>query len=214
MLGECLALLFMILSAPECVPGEGELGVAVASDSATALEVADGAYHADGSGEPDDGKAGDSGSPPPRRPSIGSDVVKIGGVTALVTLINPDVRTGVFTQGSLSHIAQNFRHPVRRAVEGGREDDDAFIHNRIAHPLSWGGMGYYLHRQGYSRPGALLFTQVHSVVWEYVIEGSFQKPSGKDLVTNFVSSAVGVWLLPGGLSPSVDPPGLSYELAF
>lgn len=206
MLGECLALLFMILSTPECVPGEGEPGVAVATDSATAFEVDDGRYRADGSGEPDtDGEAS---------PSIGSDVLRIGGVTALVTLINPDVRKGVFTQGSLSHIAQNFRYPVRRAIEGGREDDDAFIHNRIAHPLSWGGMGYYLRRQGYSRPGALLFTQVHSVVWEYVIEGSFQKPSGKDLVTNFVSSAVGVWLLPGGLSPSADPPGLRYELAF
>lgn len=206
MFSECLAFLLLVLAAPECAPGASELHV---DPVVGGVETAVVPEHRDS--EPD---GLDDAAQPVSRSSIGRNVVLIGGATALVTLANPDVRRGVFTEGSLSHIAHNFRHPVRRAVEGGREDDDAFIHNGIAHPLSWGGMAYYLRQQGYSRHGALLFTQLHSVVWEYVIEGSYQKPSGKDLVTNFLSAAASVMLFPDGLSSSTDPPGLAFDVAF
>lgn len=198
MLSECLALLLLVLATPECAAGASELHFTLSPATHSTLEVA-------GPNEPTASVSA---------PSVGRDALLIGGATAAVALLNPDVRRGVFTESSLSHIAHNFRHPIRRAVQGGREDNDAFIHNRIAHPLSWGGMGYYLRRRGYSRHDALLFTQAHSIVWEYMIEGSYQKPSGKDLVTNFVSAATAILLFPDGLSTSTDPPGLTFELAF
>lgn len=198
MLSECLALLLLVLATPECAAGASELHFSLSPATESTLSVA----------------APNEYTAPVSAPSVGRDALLVGGATAAVALLNPDVRRGVFTEGSLSHIARNFRHPIERAVQGGREDDDAFIHNRIAHPLSWGGIGYYLRRRGYSRHDALLFTQVHSIVWEYIIEGSYQKPSGKDLVTNFVSAATAILLFPDGLSTSTDPPGLKLEVAF
>lgn len=161
---------------------------------------------------PDDGAGDDAVAPRGPHPTLATDLALVGGGTVLVALLNPDVRGGVFGDGSVGHVADNFRHPIRRALEGGREDDDHFVHNRIAHPLSWGGMGYYLRERGYSRRDALIFTQAHSVVWEYVIEGSFQKPSAKDLATNLTASAAAIFLLHGRLSPSGDPPGVQFRV--
>lgn len=162
---------------------------------------------------PPDTIAGDDAvAPRGPHPTLATDLALVGGGTVLVALLNPDVRGGVFEEGSLGHVVDNFRSPIRRALEGGREDDDHFVHNRIAHPLTWGGLGYYLRERGYSRRDALLFTQAHSVLWEYVIEGSFQKPSAKDLATNFTASAAAVYLLHGRLSPSAEPPGVQLRV--
>lgn len=149
------------------------------------------------------------------RPTLIADVAVVGGATVLVTLLNPDVRRGVFARGSVDTVLENFRHPWRRAVLGARADGDGFFTNYVSHPVAWGMLGVYLRKRGYSRGGALLFSQVHSVAWEYVIEGSFQPPSGKDLVTNFVSSSVAIYVLYGLMARDrvgEEPPRVSLLL--
>lgn len=126
---------------------------------------------------------------------LATDVFVVGGLTAFYSVVNPSVRRGVFTEGSLAEIARNFRYPIRRAIEGARADQDPFGTNYVAHPLSWGILGFYLKERGYSNWSALIFSQVHSVVWEYVIEGSYQLPSGKDLITNFVGASFAIWVV-------------------
>ena len=113
MFSECLAFLLLVLAAPECAPGASELHVGPVVGGVETAVVPE--------QQGDSGPDGlDDAARLASRSSIGRNVVLIGGATALVTLANPDVRRGVFTEGSLSHIAHNFRHPVRRAIEGGR----------------------------------------------------------------------------------------------
>lgn len=146
-------------------------------------------------------------------PTLATDLGLIGGVTVAAALVNPDVRSGILSEGSLDHVLENFLDPIGRAVEGGREDRDHFVHNWVVHPLAWGGMGYYLRERGYSRLDAFLFTQAHSVLWEYVIEGSYKKPSGKDLLLNLAGGAAAVFLLHGWLADDSDrPPGASVTI--
>jgi hypothetical protein len=65
----------------------------------------------------------------------------------------------------------------------------------VAHPLSYAGMGLYLKERGYSDWSAFTFTQVHNIIWEYVIEGSFVPPSGKDIITNFTSGGISIFIM-------------------
>lgn len=140
-------------------------------------------------------------------PSLASDIARIGAATMAFSLIHADVRGPLFREGSLSAVGRNLVDPIRSAVEGSRADEDPFTTNYVAHPVSWGAIGYYLRRQGHSRGTAFLVSQGHSLVWEYVLEGAYQRPSGRDLITNLVSSYVGI-LLAGG--PAVG--GASLEL--
>ncbi len=144
-----------------------------------------------GPADPDDSTTAAT-APSPR---LWSDVLRVGGVTTAWAALNPSVRSGVLERGSLSHVVANFRSPIRRAIEGAREDQDPFSTNYVAHPLSWALLGLYLRERGYTRGTALLFTQVHSVAWEYVIEGSYQKPSGNDLLANLAGAAVVIYWL-------------------
>lgn len=141
------------------------------------------------------------------RPSVMADIGRVGGATLAFSLIHADVRRPFFREGSITTVGQNLRHPIRSAVEGGREDTDPFFTNYIAHPVSWGTIGYYMRRRGHSHRTAFLVSQGHSLFWEYVLEGAYQKPSGRDLVTNLVSSYLGILLATepaAGGGPSVE----------
>lgn len=123
------------------------------------------------------------------------DISIIGAMTMSVALLKSDIREGILERGSLDNIIENFKDPYNKAKEGARIDDDSFILNYVAHPLSYTGMGLYLKERGYSDWSALTFTQVHNIIWEYVIEGSFVPPSGKDLITNLTSSGISIFVM-------------------
>ena len=128
-----------------------------------------------------------------RGPRLTTDLMVVGGVTAFYTVAHPSVRQGFWVEGSFEQVAANFKSPIRRLIEGGREDQDPFGTNFVAHPMTWGLLGLYLKERGYSNVSALVFTQAHSIIWEYVIEGTYQKPSSKDAVTNLAGASVAIF---------------------
>lgn len=148
---------------------------------------------------PDDGRA-----------SARGDLARLGGATMLYAVLWPDVRRPLYREASLSRVVSHFRHPIRSAVEGAREDQDPFFTNFVAHPLTWGSIGYYLRSRGHSSLSSLLMSQGHSIFWEYVLEGTYQKPSGADLITNLVSATLGIVLAD---RTEGDRSGLSLELS-
>lgn len=128
-------------------------------------------------------------------PNLRKDIFVVYGVTMLFSAVQPSVRQGIVQRGSIGEIGKNFGSPFRRAIEGAREDVDPFLTNYVAHPVSWALVGLYLKDRGYSNVGAVVFSQLHSVAWEYVIEGSYQKPSGKDLISNLAGASAAVFVL-------------------
>ncbi len=132
-----------------------------------------------------------------RGPRLTTDLLAVGGVTAFYTVAHPSVRQGFWVEGSFGQVAGHFKSPIRRLIEGGREDQDPFGTNFVAHPMTWGLLGLYLKERGYSNASALVFTQAHSIVWEYVIEGTYQKPSSKDAVTNLVGASLAIFAFHG-----------------
>lgn len=171
-------------------------------------------------GRPADVLAVEEASPSPPEevvPTASPDLLRDVGLLTLGTtgyaVLRDKQRRGMFRRGSFANVLENFKHPVRRALDS--RDDDSFLTNYVAHPLTWGGIALYLKSEGYSDIGALALTQAHSVYWEYVIEGSYVLPSGRDMVTNFVSVAFLIYGLPlvtGDLFPAAgatppDTPG-------
>jgi hypothetical protein len=61
--------------------------------------------------------------------------------------------------------------------------------------VSFGVEALYLKHQGYGNGEAFLFTQVHSVVWEFVVEGCAFEPSGKDLAADAIGAAAAIWIV-------------------
>jgi hypothetical protein len=110
-------------------------------------------------------------------------------------MTKPDIRRAILHDGRLSNVIENFAHPVAQVRAGTRRDTDPFWVNGIAHPASFGLEALYLRRHGYSRGAAFLFTQVHSVVWEFAIEGCAFEPSGKDLAADAAGAAAAIWLI-------------------
>jgi hypothetical protein len=133
--------------------------------------------------------------PPETRPSLLFDAALAAGASAAVALGKPDIRRAIFRDARLSNVLENFTHPIAQVRAGTRRDVDRFWINYVAHPASFAVEGVYLRQRGYSRRDAFLFTQVHSVVWEFVIEGCAFEPSGKDLLTDAAGAAVGIWIL-------------------
>lgn len=127
-----------------------------------------------------------------REATTRADFARVVGATFLYSALYPDVRGPLMSDGSISRVGDHLRRPIGSAVDGAREDDDPFFTNYVAHPLSWGAIGYYFRTRGHSPGVSLLMSQGHSVFWEYVLEGSYQKPSGKDLITNLVSAWLGI----------------------
>lgn len=118
-------------------------------------------------------------------PSLALDAgIWVAG-TAGFALVHPQVGRHMFPSGWTGNVWKNVRDPVGRMTE--KPDNDPFFTNYVSHPVTWGGIAYYMKARGHSDLTALLFTQGHSLLWEFVIEGSYYPPSGKDMVTNLVS---------------------------
>jgi hypothetical protein len=132
---------------------------------------------------------------PARRPRLLRDAALAAGASVAVAMGKPDIRRAILRDGRFRHIAKNFTAPFSRVREGTRRDTDRFWVNYVAHPVSFGVEALYLKHQGYSDGGAFLFTQVHSVTWEFVVEGCAFPPSGKDLLTDAAGAALAIWVV-------------------
>ncbi len=123
------------------------------------------------------------------------DVAIVSAVTCVYVLVLPSTRRRIFHEASIEKVWQNFMDPIRRAIQGGKNDHNSFWINYVGHPLSFACLGLYLKERGYSNGGALLFSQTLNIAWEYVIEGSMWLPSGKDLISDFCGSLAAVYVL-------------------
>jgi hypothetical protein len=144
----------------------------------------------------------DSAPPPSRppapareRPRLILDIAVAAAGSAAVVLATPDIRGPLSRDARLSNVIENFASPVRQVRRGTRRDSDPFLVNYVAHPGLYALEALYLKRRGYGDGAAFLFTQVHSVLWEFAIEGAAFEPSGKDLLSDAAGAAAGIWLL-------------------
>ncbi len=126
--------------------------------------------------------------------------------SAVVALGKPDIRRAIFEEGRFSNVVENFAHPIRQVRAGTRLDDNPFLVNYVAHPGLFALEGLLLKRRSYSDRAAFLFTQVHSIVWEFVIEGCAFEPSGKDLLADAAGAALGIWVIHPLLKPQPATP--------
>jgi hypothetical protein len=120
--------------------------------------------------------------------------VAAAGTTATV-FIKADIRRMLARDASFENVKENLTHPFSRVRRGTELDHNALWVNYVAHPGLFALEGLYLRRRGHSAATAFLFTQVHSVLWEFVIEGCATPPSGKDLVSDATGAALGIWVL-------------------
>lgn len=130
----------------------------------------------------------------PRRRLL-TDVGVAGAATLAVATLKPDIRRALGRDARFSNVLRNFSHPVEQVLIGTRRDSDPFWVNGIAHPGLFALEALYLTRRGHRNGPAFLFTQVHGVVWEFVVEGSAFEPSGKDLVADAAGAALAIWVL-------------------
>lgn len=120
--------------------------------------------------------------------------VAVAGTLAVAAL-KPDIRDALARDARLSNVVRNFAHPIEQVRSGTRRDSDPFWVNGIAHPGLFALEALYLKRRGYSDVGAFAFTQAHSMLWEFAIEGSAFEPSGKDLLADAAGAAAAIWVL-------------------
>ncbi len=123
------------------------------------------------------------------------DVAVVAAVTCAYVLVLDDTRQRIFSEASISKVWENFKDPIHSAIEGGKMDHNSFWINYVGHPVSFACLGLYLKERGYSNGGVLLFSQTLNIVWEYAIEGSLWKPSGKDLITDLCGSMAAIYVL-------------------
>lgn len=124
-----------------------------------------------------------------------TDIALTYGITSVYVLIIKDLRENIFTKYSLGQVMENFKDPINRAIKGGKYDTSTFLTNYVGHPLSFAGLALYLKDRGYNNFESILFTQLHSIMWEYVIEGGIWYPSGKDLISDLIGALAGIYLL-------------------
>jgi len=123
------------------------------------------------------------------------DAAIISAVTCVYVLVLSDTRQRIFHEASIEKVWENFKDPIHCAIEGGKMDHNSFWINYVGHPASFACLGLYLKERGYTNGGALLFSQMLNIVWEYVIEGSMWLPSGKDLITDLCGSLAAIYIL-------------------
>jgi hypothetical protein len=123
------------------------------------------------------------------------DLGVAAAATMAVATLKPDIRSALARGARFSNVWRNFTDPIEQVRNGTQRDSDPFWVNGVAHPGLFALEALYLKRRGYSDRGAFLFTQVHSVVWEFAVEGSAFEPSGKDLLADAAGAAAGIWLL-------------------
>jgi hypothetical protein len=135
-------------------------------------------------------------TPPARsRPHVLRDAAFAAGASAAVAFGKPDIRRALLHDARFANVVDNFTDPVGRVRAGTRRDTDPFWVNGLAHPLSFAAEAIYLKRRGYGNGAAFLFTQAHSVIWEFAIEGCAFEPSGKDLLTDAAGAAAAIWVV-------------------
>jgi len=136
-------------------------------------------------------------APPPARPRphVLRDAAFAAGASAAVALGKPDIRRALLHDARFGNVIDNFTDPIGRVRTGTRRDTDPFWVNGIAHPLSFAAEALYLKRRGYGNGAAFLFTQAHSVIWEFAVEGCAFEPSGKDLLTDAAGAAAAIWVV-------------------
>jgi hypothetical protein len=113
------------------------------------------------------------------------------------------VGNGVFKnltsrEEAIENVKANFKNPIARIAEGWRYDQDSFRTNYVEHTALWFGYAAYLKSKGASNKEAFVVSQVANVLWEGVVEGSYVPPSGKDLLTDLISSAAAIFLYDKG----------------
>ncbi|MEI6614474.1 MAG: DUF3943 domain-containing protein [Chrysiogenales bacterium] len=123
------------------------------------------------------------------------DIAIVSAVTCVYVLVLSDTRRRIFHEASIEKVWQNLKDPINSAIQGGKRDHNSFWINYVAHPVSFAGLGLYLKERGYDNGGALLFSQILNIVWEYVIEGSMWLPSGKDLINDLCGSLAAIYVL-------------------
>jgi hypothetical protein len=123
------------------------------------------------------------------------DVGVAAAGTLAVAALKPDIRAALAREARLSNVVRNFAHPIERVRSGTRRDSDPFWVNGVAHPGLFALEALYLKRRGYGDGRAFVFTQVHSVLWEFAVEGSAFEPSGKDLLADAAGAAAALWVL-------------------
>ncbi len=134
-------------------------------------------------------------APEEKRPRLLVDIAIAAGASGAIALGKSDIRHALARDASFSNIVENFAHPIRQVRIGTDRDSDPFWVNNIAHPGLFALEGVWLKHRGYGSAQAFLFTQVHSVVWEFAIEGSAFEPSGKDLIADAAGAALGIWVV-------------------
>lgn len=134
-------------------------------------------------------------APEPRHPKLIVDIAIAAGVSGAIALGKSDIRHALARDASFSNVVENFAHPIRQVRIGTDRDTDPFWVNNIAHPGLFALEGWWLKHRGYGSGRAFLFTQVHSVLWEFAIEGSAFEPSGKDLIADAAGAALGIWVV-------------------
>jgi hypothetical protein len=134
-------------------------------------------------------------APEPKHPKLIVDIAIAAGVSGAIALGKDDIRHALARDASFSNVVENFAHPIRQVRLGTERDSDPFWVNNVAHPGLFALEGFWLKHRGYGSGHAFLFTQVHSVVWEFAIEGSAFEPSGKDLLADAAGAALGIWVI-------------------
>lgn len=90
----------------------------------------------------------------------------------------------------LRYAARPFRGPKR---DFGCLPRDGCMPGELSHYVTWTTMGALARLRGHDPLEAWLLSGVWgNWWWEYVVEGTFERPSGHDLVINAGSAAVGV----------------------
>ncbi len=97
-------------------------------------------------------------------------------------------------QAAKDNLVANLKNPIGRIKEGWSYDKDSFRTNFVEHPVIWFSYATYLKSKGASDKETLVVTQVANLLWEGAIEGTYVPPSGKDLVTDLVSSLAAIYL--------------------
>jgi hypothetical protein len=124
-----------------------------------------------------------------------TDIGVAAAGTLAVAALKPDIRRALARDASLANVLRNFADPVGQVRAGTRRDSDPFWVNGLAHPGLFALEALYLKRRGRSDLGAFAFTQAHSLLWEFAVEGAAFEPSGKDLLADAAGAAAGIWLL-------------------
>ncbi|MFH0965568.1 MAG: DUF3943 domain-containing protein [Planctomycetota bacterium] len=124
------------------------------------------------------------------------------GGTLFAVFANPwgyrDVGSWIVKQGSLSRVIGNFAHPIAsiNPLSAGRawytSDGNLWYENLLGHPLVWYLVAALVRTRGHGRLSTFLQAQVHSVLWEYVFEGCYVRPSGVDLIMNTAGLLIGI----------------------